>query len=137
MLIGTVFRDPRWPPIGPHEGRAVWLMVQGWKPAAYFCDTEDFEHEEMAALSALSVTGVIEVHRRRLPAQAPLRICYSLVETIFTLPDRGDLVAILRAAFDAWSQRNSDVGYRREYAFAGALGYGLADIDAFIWQVYG
>ncbi len=136
-LLATVFRDPRWPAIGPHEGRIAWLMAQGWKPAAYFCDVVDFDHDEMTALSALTAAGVIKMHRRILPAQTPLRFCHKLVETIFTLPNRGDLVAILRAASGAWSQRRGDIGYRREYAFAGALGYGLADIDAFVWRVYG
>ncbi len=137
-LLGNVHFDPRWPPIGPHEGRAAWLMKLGWKPAAYFCDGEDFDLcEDEIALSALVDAGLAERHEARRCSLAPLRFCFSFREAIYVLPGRDDLVAALRRCALEWTLRVPDPGYRREHIFAGILGYGPSDIGTFIWRAYG
>ena len=137
-LLGNVHFDPRWPVIGPHEGRAAWLMALGWKPAAYFCDSEDFDPcDDEQALMALADAGIVERHVFRRPGLTPSRYCFNLREAIYVLPDRGDLVAALRKCIQGWALRLPDLGYRSEHAFGSALGYGPADIRAFIWRLYG
>ena len=137
-LLCSVSFDPRWPAIGPHERRAAWLMHQGWKPAAYFCDIESFILDsEASSLVTLVDAGIVEKHVRPFPAKAPHRYPSDLHEIIYVLPEKRDLVAALRRCADEWAGAAPDIGYQREKTFARALGYGTDDIQAFIWRAYG
>lgn len=137
-LLGNASFDPRWPTIGPHEGREAWLMALGWKPAAYFCDGADIEpSDQEQVLMLLAEKGVIERHERRLPNPAPLRFHVTLREAIYVLPGRSDLVARLHQISQQWANRRPDFGYRLEFACGDALGYCPTDVSHFIWRTFG
>jgi hypothetical protein len=137
-LFSQVFFDPRWPAIGPHEGREAWLMALGWKPAAYFCDGTDVEPgDAQRAVLTLAARGILDQHQRLIPRLAPSRICTALRETIFVQIGQTEPVTRLRDVAAHWMHGRPDIGYRMEVAFATALGYGPDDIRHFIWRAYG
>jgi len=112
-------------------------MAMGWKPAAYFCDSADFDPADAEeSLWALAESGIVERYIRLRPNLSVMRFYHVFREAIYVLPGHVTLVGILRQLSADWNQHRPDVGYATEFAFAKAPGYGETDIRTFIWRTY-
>lgn len=131
-LLANVHFDPRWPAIGPHEGREAWLMALGWKPSARFCDGVEFDPGiEEQAFAPLVAAGMIEKHEYLLAPIAVAAFPYALRLTVYVPKGQSALAGFIHDLHRFEGQRQ-DIGHASEFALGRALGYGDDDIRAFI-----
>jgi hypothetical protein len=131
-LLSHVHFDPRWPAIGPHEGREAWLMELGWKPAARFCDSIGIDStREETAFAPLLAAGRIERHDHILASSAAAAFPFALRLTIYVPTGCNALAAHIHDLHQPGDHR-PDTGHASEFALGRALDYADIDIRAFI-----
>lgn len=132
-LMASVYFDPRFPAIGPHEGREAYLLAMGWKPAALFGDVVGVppspeEHE----VAKLVETGQLESHTFRFPELHGPSHIYVIRYTVYFPTGYSDACHSMESLLSCQALTRDSPPINPEITIGRTLGYCDGDIFAFI-----
>lgn len=133
FLLSTVFRDPRGPTIGPHEGMELQLMKLGWKPAALFGDVVGFPPSpEELAMVRLSKEGIVGHHTFVVPGLYGSIFPFAHRYSVFSAKSNSGVGNEIESQLSWKAMFGDSPRLHSEIILGRALGYCDKDIFTFI-----
>lgn len=132
-LLSTVFFDPRFPAIGPHEGREAFLLGMGWKAAALFGDVagQPITPEETAVIKLVDA-GQADVLTFEFSEYHVAALPFFIRYACYFLNGHNDVARTVQAALSSHMLSADSPATHLEFMLGRALGYSDKDILTFV-----
>jgi hypothetical protein len=133
ILLSSVFFDPRFPAIGPHEYREADLLERGWKPMALFSDVVGLPPSpEECAVARLIDTGRYASYTFHFPECHGSSFPYTIRHTVYFPKKQCDDCNTIQTSLSWRALVGDSPATNVELTVGRALGYCDRDIVAFI-----